>query len=78
MNSLTLFYREGCHLCDEMLNALHPYLQRDDVILQRVDIDEQTEWLNDYNELVPVLHVNDEPVCKYYLDVARLESMLEN
>jgi len=76
MIKLTLFYREGCHLCVEMLNELHSYLQRPDIELQRIDIDENPEWLATYNELVPVLHVNDEPICKYYLNRARLEQYL--
>lgn len=75
---LTLFYREGCHLCTEMLNELTPYLERDDVNFSRIDIDEETQWLERYNALIPVLHVDDEPVCKYYLDKTRLEAFLDD
>ncbi|MBT8141112.1 MAG: glutaredoxin family protein [Gammaproteobacteria bacterium] len=72
MNKLRLFYREGCHLCEVMLDDLHPYLQSDDVALERVDIDEHPEWLALYNTMVPVLHVNDEPLCKFHLNTERL------
>ena len=77
MITLTMYYREGCHLCDVMLDDLHPYLQRPDVTFKRVDIDEYPEWLNAYNSLVPVLHVDDEPVCKYVLDKERMDGFLE-
>lgn len=76
--ALTLFYREGCHLCEVMLNDLQPYLQRSDIRLSRVDIDEHPEWLDAYNSLIPVLHVDDEPVCKYTLDTAKLDQFLND
>ncbi len=76
MTLLTLFYREGCHLCDVMLSELAPYLQVPNVKLQRIDIDEHPEWLEAYNEFVPVLHIDDEPVCKYRLDKAKLDVFL--
>ena len=76
MTLLTLFYREGCHLCDVMLSELAPYLQAPNVKLQRIDIDEHPEWLEAYNEFVPVLHIDDEPVCKYRLDKAKLDVFL--
>ena len=73
---LTLFYREGCHLCDQMLAELSPYINLANVNLERIDIDEHPVWLSRYNALIPVLHVNDEPICKYYLDKQRLEAYL--
>ena len=76
MTLLTLFYREGCHLCDVMLSELTPYLQAPNVKLQRIDIDEHPKWLEAYNEFVPVLHIDDEPVCKYRLDKAKLDVFL--
>jgi hypothetical protein len=75
---LILFYRDGCHLCDVMLHELQSYLQIPDVEFKRIDIDEHPEWLQRYNSLVPVLHVNDEPVCKYVLDKERLEEFLDH
>ena len=76
MTLFTLFYREGCQLCDVMLSELAPYLQTPNVKLQRIDIDEHPEWLEAYNEFVPVLHIDDEPVCKYRLDKAKLDVFL--
>lgn len=76
MNVLTLYYREGCHLCEKMLMDLQPYLQKQEICLNRIDIDEDSEWLEVYNTLVPVLHFNDEPLCKYFLDEQRLKAAL--
>lgn len=78
MKELTLFYREACHLCEVMLTELVPYLEHKEITLKRIDIDENVEWLERYNTLVPVLHADDEPLCKYYLDKARLEAFLED
>jgi len=76
MIDLTLFFREGCHLCDVMLRELAPYIELPNVKIQRIDIDEHPQWLEAYNEFVPVLHINDEPVCKYRLDKAKLDVFL--
>ena len=78
MKTLTLFYREACHLCEKMLFELEPYLENKDTRLIRIDIDEYPQWYAAYNTLVPVLHVDDEPVCKYYLDKQRLECFLNS
>ena len=77
MTKLSLFYREGCHLCDLMLSELLPYLDSKSVKLERIDIDEHPQWLKAYNELIPVLHIDDEPVCKYRLDKAKLDAFLD-
>jgi len=76
MIELTLFYREGCHLCEQMLLELVPYLDNDNIVLKRIDIDENTEYLSQYHDLVPVLHVNEDPICKYQLDHSRLKAYL--
>jgi len=73
---LTLFHRIGCHLCDQMLSDLQPYIESNEVILKLIDIDEDPKWTQRYNTLIPVLHADSEPMCKYYLDKERLESFL--
>jgi len=36
---LTLYYREGCHLCEDMEGLLHELLPSGSFRLDRVDID---------------------------------------
>ncbi len=67
------FYRkDGCELCDRMaagLEALRgqvpPGVKFE--IVER-DIEDQDHWYRRFREYVPVLVVNGEEVCHYFLD----------
>ena len=74
---LTLYYREGCHLCETMLQALRG-LQSDlafEIIL--VDIDREPALRQRYDEWVPVLCRGELEICHYYLDVNALNLALK-
>jgi len=54
MPSVTLYTRQGCHLCDDaqallLRHGLHPQL---------VDIDADSTLRERYNECVPVVEIN--------------------
>jgi len=74
---LTLYYREGCHLCETMLQALRG-LQHDmgfEILL--VDIDRDPGLRQRYDEWVPVLCMGELEICHYQLDVAALDRALK-
>ena len=52
---LTLYYREGCHLCDVMLQALRGLQVHLAFDLQRIDVDSNPVLRQRYDEWVPVL-----------------------
>ena len=65
---LTLYYREGCHLCETMLQALRglqPFL---DFELTLIDIDRDPGLRQRYDEWVPVLCHGEREICCYHLD----------
>jgi hypothetical protein len=69
---LTLYYREGCHLCQTMLQALRglqPCLRFE---LALVDIDGDPDLQKRYDEWVPVLSEGETEICHYHLDEAAL------
>lgn len=66
--SLTLYYREGCHLCQSMLQALRGLQSRLDFNLKLVDIDGDPELRQRYDEWVPVLAHEELELCHYNLD----------
>lgn len=70
---LTVFVREGCGLCEEMVEALEPWRERYGFDLLLRDVDAQRELFDRYNELVPVLAAGDDEICHYFLDPAALE-----
>jgi len=74
--TLTLYYREGCHLCETMLQALRslqPCLGFD---ISLVDIDRDPGLRQRYDEWVPVLLGEEQEICHYHLDLPALEAFL--
>ena len=69
---LTLYYREGCHLCVTMLQALRGLQPRLGFDLTLVDIDRDEGLRQRYDEWVPVLSAGSEEICHYHLDEAAL------
>ena len=69
MSALTLYYREGCSLCEDMYGELLRCEQVDAAQLRRVDIDTDPELVRRYDHKVPVLTgADDEEICHYFLD----------
>ena len=74
------YYRDPCDLCEKMRGDLAEFLNGSgaayDLEVTMRDIDEDPGWLQRFNEYVPVLVVNNEEVCHYFLDSdALLESL---
>lgn len=71
MTYFTLYSRNWCHLCEDMLNALRA-LVGDSCRIDVVDVDADPALIEQYDELVPVLvgHApgrSAEQLCNYYL-----------
>jgi len=73
---LTLFYREGCHLCDVMVQALRVLQPRLGFVLQLLDVDRDPELAQRYDEWVPVLCLGEQEICHYQLDEQALRAAL--
>jgi len=73
---LTLYYRESCHLCDDMWQRLREIQTQLNFKLVRVDVDSQTELQQRFGALIPVLLAGDQIICNYYLDPVALERYL--
>ena len=52
--AVTLYTRQGCHLCDKA----HELLTRYDLVVNLVDIDSDSELLARYNECIPVVVID--------------------
>jgi len=73
---LTLYWRDGCHLCEDMENTLHELIDADRYRLTRVDIDQDPSLRERYNADVPVLCLDGEELCRHFLDLSAVESAL--
>jgi thiol-disulfide isomerase/thioredoxin len=75
-----LYSREGCHLCEDMIEQLQPYCDKYDFKVNIVDVDKTVELQQKYGISVPILHFQNgdssEEVCKYFLEPNRLLSFI--
>ena len=75
---LTLYYREGCHLCDTMLQALRGLQPSLGFEIASVDIDRDPALRQRYDEWVPVLCHGERELCHYHLDEQAVIRLCEN
>ena len=76
--NLTLYTRADCHLCDRMHGALGPYLARFPLDLELVDVDRDPDLWHLHGARVPVLFLDGEEICHYFLDEAALLARVED
>jgi hypothetical protein len=74
--TLTLYFREGCHLCDDMQASLTELLDPVTYELERVDIDADPQLKSQYNELVPLLALGNTELCRHFLDLKTVQRAL--
>lgn len=68
---LTLFTKNPCPLCDELIAELTPFMDR--LQLEKVDITspENRKFYKQYRYDIPVLHINGEFLCMHRLDAEK-------
>jgi len=72
---ITVYSRRGCHLCDELLEALEP-LVRGQALVRVEDVDTKPEWVELYGLLVPVVYYAGSEICHYQLDRSAILQLL--
>ena len=75
MRSLIVYSREGCHLCEQLIEELLPMINGSlDVDVR--DIDRRADWQAEYNTRIPVLEFEGEFVCQYTLDKPAIQAIV--
>jgi len=74
--TLTLYSREGCHLCEEMRAELEPWRERLGFRLEVVDVDADPSLAARLGHKVPVLAEGESEICHHFLDEDALRSAL--
>lgn len=73
---VTLYTREGCHLCDEANAVMLPIIARHEAELREIDIDDDAELRAMYNDSVPVIFVGADFFARHRVDAAKFEKAL--
>ena len=68
------YYRDGCHLCEEMAAALHREWPEVFAAMVWIDVDRDPALQARYGTLVPVLTRDGETLCRYRLDPAAMRA----
>lgn len=71
MPVLHVFSRQGCHLCEVLLEELLP-LVRGVLAVDVHDIDSKPGWRTAYATRIPVVEYAGRQVCQYRLDRAAI------
>ena len=77
MKKIRIYVRQGCHLCERLLEELMP-LTRDQMLLDIADIESRAEWKEKFETQIPVVEYEGQFVCRYKLDVSAIRRILAN
>ncbi len=77
VDSITVYSRAGCHLCELLVEALLPMV-RGHLRVDVVDIDSRPDWQEAYGTRIPVVEYDSQFVCQYSLDAAAIRNILRN
>jgi glutaredoxin len=69
---VTLYGREGCHLCDDAREALERIRARAPFVLEEVDITTDDELHRRYLERIPVVCLDGRELFDFFVDEAML------
>ena len=75
MNSLAVYSRQGCHLCDQLIEELLPMI-RGRMELEIRDIDTNPVWHERFWEEIPVVEYEGEVICRHFLDQGAITGIL--
>lgn len=75
MSLVTLYTRQGCHLCEEALRVIRD-VARSPHVVAVVDIDADPLITDEYTIRVPVVEVDGQEIAQYQIDRHTLELAL--
>ncbi len=75
---LTVYYRVGCHLCDEMTALLAEFQDELEFDFSLVDIDAEPLLKERFNADVPVVAWEERILFRHFLDEAILRQALQH
>jgi glutaredoxin len=77
MTTITIYSRQGCHLCDDAQSTLESLREELNFEIEVIYIDEDAELIKLYSDQVPVIHIDGVHHDFYKVDPTRFRSSLE-
>lgn len=66
----------GCHLCEDMLDALALFRNELQYSIEVNDIDDDADLFEQFNTLVPVVYFRGREVMRYFFELGSLKQAL--
>ena len=76
-HEVVLYARKGCHLCEVVKESLQRLVHRAQFTWREVDIDQDQDLRQKYNDEVPVVFINGRKAFKYEMDEIEFLKKLE-
>jgi len=77
MRTLTVYSRQGCHLCELLIEELVPMVRGRLAMVVR-DIDTHPDWKDRYGARVPVIEFEDRLISEYPLNREAIADLLNS
>ncbi len=74
---LVVYSRDGCHLCDALLEELAVFCAARPYTFQTVEISGDALLEKRYGRKVPVVVFQGEILCEYFLDTDKIQSYFD-
>ncbi|HTQ68436.1 MAG TPA: glutaredoxin family protein [Solirubrobacteraceae bacterium] len=75
---MTVYSKPDCHLCEQAMDALRALQPQLDFELEERDIRQQESLHRAYFERIPVITLDGEELCEYFVDEPLLRERLES
>jgi glutaredoxin len=74
---IDLYGRPGCHLCDDARDELAVLAAELGFTVREHDIEADDDLLRRYLERIPVIVIDGDEVCDFYVDAAEIRRRLD-
>ncbi len=78
MRTVTVYSKPDCHLCEDAITVLEALRPQLDFELVELDITADDALHRAYFERIPVLEIDGEELCEFFVDEALVRERLES
>jgi glutaredoxin len=78
VSTVTVYSKPGCHLCEDAVGVLDRLRRELEFELRELDITRDDALHRAYFERIPVIELDGEELCEYFVDEALVRERLES
>jgi glutaredoxin len=78
MRVITVYSKEGCHLCEDAIAGLQAMRGQLEFQIEELDITSEDSLHRAYFDRIPVISLEGEEICEHFLQEALVRERLES